>query len=94
MAHETGFGWKVDVQELVTPKLAAAYVTKYLSKEMGNASWPKGFMRVRHSRNWPISKERPSEGWLWETYQDEGTIWIEKHALIDLGWQVNDIRAV
>lgn len=91
-AWASGFGYIVDVQPLVTPKRAADYVSKYLHKGQGAETWPKGFMRVRHSRNWPISQEQPLEGWEWDTYQSEDTVWIEKNALIDLGWQVVDKR--
>lgn len=91
-AHQSGFGYMIDVQEMVTPLLAATYVSKYLHKGMGAEVWPKGFMRVRHSQNWPITKEKPLEGWEWKTYKNENTVWLEKHALLDMGWHVVDKR--
>lgn len=93
-AHQSGFGYVIDVQEMITPLLASKYVAKYLHKGMGAEEWPKGFMRVRHAQNWPIDKERPLGGWEWDTYRNENTVWIEKHALIDMGWDVQDRREV
>lgn len=93
-AFETGFGWKVDVQPLVDPKGAAQYVSKYLHKGQGAEQWPKGFMRVRHSRNWPMSTEAPMPGWEWVTYKNDDTVWLEKNALINLGWEVIDNRSI
>lgn len=91
-AFGAGFGWKVDAQGLVTPSKAAAYVAKYLHKGQGKEDWPKGFRRVRKSNNWPISEPQIIPGWEWATYRNEDTIWQEKHALIDLGYEVIDNR--
>jgi len=89
-AWQTGFGYIVDVQPMIDAQGASAYVAKYLHKGSGGEVWPKGFMRVRHSRNWPMAKERPLEGWEWETIADENTVWIEKNALLNMGWNVVD----
>lgn len=91
-AFDAGFGWKVDVQPVVTPERAANYVSKYLHKGAGKESWPIGFRRVRHSQNWPISAEQPMDGWEWSTYANDNTVWIEKNALLNMGWQVVDKR--
>lgn len=92
LAWETGFGYIVDVDPLIDPSRAANYVAKYLHKGQGAEQWPKGFMRIRHSRNWPIAGEQPMQGWDWETYASDETAWIEKHALINMGWEVVDKR--
>lgn len=89
-AYASGFGYQVDVVEMVDPKACAGYVAKYLHKDAGGLPWPKGFMRVRHSQNWPISKQKKDETWEWETYKNSNTIWTEKLALLDLGWHVID----
>lgn len=89
-AHASGFGHQVDLVEMVNAKSCAGYVAKYLHKDAGGLSWPKGFMRVRHSQNWPISRPKKDEAWEWETYKNPFTIWTEKHALIDMGWTVID----
>lgn len=91
-AWETGFGWKVDVQPVITPLQASEYVAKYLHKGAGAEKWPKGFMRVRHSQNWPITHEKPLDGWEWSNYRNDDTVWMEKNALINQGWQVLDKR--
>jgi hypothetical protein len=91
-AHETGFGYIVDVQQLADAGGASAYVSKYLHKGMGAEQWPPGFMRVRHSRNWPIVPDAPLAGWEWETYANEDTVWLEKNALLNMGWEVLDKR--
>lgn len=86
----SGFGYIVDVQPLITPLKAAHYVAKYLHKGAGAEDWPKGFRRVRHSQNWPKENALPLPGWDWQTYKNEETVWIEKNALIDMGWEVVD----
>lgn len=89
-AFSSGFGWKVDVQPLVTPTKASKYISKYLHKGVGAETWPRGFRRVRHSHNWPISEEQAMPGWEWETMKNDYTIWQEKNAFLDLGWKVID----
>lgn len=91
-AWQAGFGYIVDVEELVTPAGAARYVAKYLTKQSEFGDWPRGFMRVRHSRNWPIAQEGEDELWDWSTYKNEDTVWIEKMSLINMGWEVKDLR--
>ena len=89
-AHQTGFGYIIDVQEMITPLLAATYVSKYLHKGAGAEVWPKGFRRVRHSQNWPIAHAKKDESWEWMTIKNKDTVWFEKNALIDLGYNVVD----
>lgn len=89
-AYKSGFGYQVDIVEMVDPKACAGYVAKYLHKDAGGLDWPKGFMRVRHSQNWPISRPKKDEEWEWATYKNPNTIWTEKHALLDMGWKVID----
>jgi len=90
-AFSSGFGWRVDVQPLITPEQAASYVAKYLHKGHGAEQWPKGFRRVRHSQNWPVSEMEPPLLWDFDTVSEE-TAWLEKNALLNLGWQVRDKR--
>lgn len=91
-AHQTGFGYIIDIQEMVTPLLASTYVAKYLHKGAGAETWPPGFRRVRHSQNWPMAKPAPIPGWEWKTFKKESTIWLEKMSLLDQGWTVRDNR--
>ena len=90
-AFACGFGYIVDVEPMIDPLGAALYVAKYLHKDAGGQKWPKHFRRVRHSQNWPIAHEKPLEGWEWEAFSAD-MCWQEKHALIDMGWNVQDKR--
>lgn len=91
-AYNAGFGFILDVQTMDDAGAVSGYVAKYLHKGVGAEQWPKGFMRVRHSATWPIVPDAPLAGWDWATYRDENTVWIEKNALLNLGWTVKDTR--
>jgi hypothetical protein len=60
----TGFGFMNDASEARNPLGAGAYVSKYLSKQLGVNAWPRGWRRITTSRGWPSlpSTEAP-EGW-------------------------------
>lgn len=92
-AMASGFGFMAKVKPIYDSARAAGYVTKYLTKDAGDTPWPKGFMRVRHSANWPIKDTLDIPGWSWQTI-NENEAWIEKNAYIDLGWQVIDKRQI
>jgi hypothetical protein len=50
----SGLGWVYDLSKLESVEGASRYVAKYLFKEtIFNTVWPKGWRRVRYSRNWP-----------------------------------------
>lgn len=73
-ARECGLGYQADAQQLETAEYAAAYVGKYLSKEMGQSEdpWPRGFRRVRCSQSWPpLPPLGSTEGWSWRVLRDE-----------------------
>lgn len=91
-AFGTGFGFIMDVQTIENPAQVTGYVTKYMHKGSGAETWPKNFRRVRTSANWPITKQAPLDGWEWLTIKNPDTAWIEKNALIDMGWNVQDKR--
>lgn len=88
-AHASGWGYITDVQEMINPLKVANYIAKYLHKDAGGLDWPPGFRRVRHSQNWPIMTEQTMPGWTWDRYSDD-TAWLEKNALVNLGWCVLD----
>jgi hypothetical protein len=88
-ANECGFGYMADVQNVETSGEAVGYITKYIGKDFGGITWPKGFMRVRHSLTWPIANPAKDELWDWLAIQEKD-VWIEKNALIDLGYYVID----
>lgn len=88
-AHETGFGYQAKVKTIEDSSSAVSYVTKYIGKDFGGMSWPKGFMRVRHSQNWPMAEEKPLELWEWKSI-GERDFWLEKGALENMGWFIID----
>lgn len=90
IAWQTGFGYILDVQPLINPLMVAEYVSKYLTKHIADAQWPKNFMHVRHSQNWPMSKPAPIEGWDWERYQSRDQALIDLADLRVNGWEVTD----
>ncbi len=52
LAHRAGIGW-VDIRVVRSPKAAAGYVTKYLTKDaVTSTPWPKGARRYTYSRRW------------------------------------------
>lgn len=61
MAVRVGFGYQA-TDEIVTGKRAAAYVAKYASK--GAPDIPKGFRRVRCSRDWPKPPKPATDPYL------------------------------
>ena len=91
-AHKSGFGWKVDVDPVISAKDAAGYVSKYLHKGVGKEVWPDNFRRVRCSRGWPNAHQREDGAWRWLQYLNQNIIWQEKNALLDMGWTVLDKR--
>jgi hypothetical protein len=63
-ARESGLGYMIDHQPARSPGGVALYISKELTKSLGTLTWPKGFRRVRTSRDWPKAPEteRPA-GW-------------------------------
>jgi hypothetical protein len=60
----TGFGYMNDASEARDPLGAGAYVSKYLSKQLGVNAWPPGWRRITTSRGWPkLPKTETPEGW-------------------------------
>jgi hypothetical protein len=52
-AVASGFGYQVDVQDVKPNAGVAWYVSKYSTKSSDAAAMPRGFRRVRFSRDWP-----------------------------------------
>jgi len=88
-AHKCGFGWMADCQPIDTPGEAVGYITKYLHKDAGGMDWPKNFMRVRHSKGWPMADDKKNELYEWHVIR-ENEIPLEKGALLDQGYYVID----
>lgn len=65
-----GLGWRNEEEPVRSLWRAAYYANKYLNKETAQTEWPRGFRRVRCSRNWPRlpKPERPS-GWAFQAVE-------------------------
>jgi hypothetical protein len=88
-AFKSGMGYMSKVLALSDSGLVPQYVAKYLGKDFVRVQWPKGFRRVRTSKNWPklpeVSFPLPYE---YEVFRDTGAVWWEIHLLRDLGYDV------
>jgi hypothetical protein len=60
-AHSLGWGFQAELL-IVSSSEAAAYVAKYASKQ--SPLTPKGFRRVRVSRDWPKLPNKGGAHWL------------------------------
>lgn len=88
-ANASGFGYMAKVKPIYDSASAVHYATKYLTKNAGDLEWPRGFMRVRHSQNWPIAQQERDELWEWQTI-GENDHWLEAGALRNMGYFVVD----
>lgn len=59
-----GMGYQNDLQEVKEAGGVGGYLTKYLAKTLQNSNFPKGFRRIRASKDWPAlpELEKPA-GW-------------------------------
>lgn len=74
-ARECGLGYMVDVQEIQTVLEATKYVTKYLTKSLGDEV-PKRFRRIRVSAGWADVPAANSEqsGYDWQYIGGNGAL--------------------
>jgi hypothetical protein len=63
--YSCGFGYIADTDRIRGAGEAGNYAGKYLSKQLAGMEWPKGFRRVRTSRNWPKPPKLENDG-QWE----------------------------
>jgi len=81
--RECGLGFMAEEEIARTPEGAAGYVSKYVSKQLGLDSWPRGFRHVRTSRDWPslVRLELP-EGWHFSPLERQDCLMSEivRHA--------------
>jgi len=86
-ARTSGLGYMDEEDKLRTPTGAAHYVTKYLTKSIGVAIWPRGFRRIRASRDWP-KLDMPETDWLFNCLPPMERIESEVDRLEQLGFKV------
>lgn len=90
MARESGLGYMDDESAVKTPTGAAMYVSKYLGKQLEFTRWPKGFRRVRTSRQWAKLPPREGvEGWEFGILTSEYDLQAEIDRLESVGYWVN-----
>jgi len=88
-ARTCGFGYMAEEEELHSAAGAAYYVTKYISKGLGAACWPRGFRRVRTSRRWPKTPALPvAAGWVFDKLPDRAQLDEAYYRLRDVGYDV------
>lgn len=80
-ARARGFGYQCDVSEMSQSYQATKYVTKYLTKDIGEEA-PRAFRRVRISQNWPDVPKPNSElsGLNWEYTNSRAVLreWLDE----------------
>ena len=57
-ARACGMGYMAEAEALASPEYAGFYVTKYVTKQLENCKFRKGFHRVRTSKGWPKAPGR------------------------------------
>lgn len=94
-ARESGLGYMDDETLLKSPRGAAHYTSKYLGKSLECCDWPKGFRRVRASRNWPKLPEQPlPEGWNFTPLEKSIPLQSEIDRYEIDGWRVEVLNHV
>lgn len=89
--HACGFGYQAHTEQIEYYHGVVGYVVKYLGKDVVHTDWPKGFRRVRTSRNWPKVPDEQKPGWQYAKHSDESA-WFEYYLLQDYGYKVTDRR--
>lgn len=87
-----GLGYKNEEEQLRSPAFASFYVTKYISKQMDMLDWPKGFRRIRKSRDWPKAEIHPAlEEWEYQQIPKKVSLQDAKEELRLKGFEVSII---
>ena len=91
MAYHAGFGYQAKDIE-ITGKQAAAYVSKYVSKQSENM--PYHFRRVRISQTWPRLPEPLSDHEIYPMFKNESVdLYLHRMVLTIGGVTIDDLRA-
>ena len=84
-ARASGLGWRAEEEEFkrggAEPGRAAAYVSKYLGKQLGNKNWPRYFHHVRTSQHYPELPPLEGGGFpdvIWHTLNTHAMLhWLQ-----------------
>jgi hypothetical protein len=87
-AYAAGFGYMATADRVKNPMAVIGYVSKYMSKQLEFANWPKGFRRVRKSQGWPMPPKSEVPGWEYEAYTTLGDTSWNCHLWEDMGFQI------
>lgn len=79
-AAESGLGYIADSAPVSSAAKGAWYITKYLSKTLAVATWPKGVRRIRTSQHWPELPENP----LTAKYDIRWDLYARDRSLVDV----------
>jgi len=88
-ARACGLGYIAKEEKMRTPQGAAAYLVKYVTKQLEDLHWPEHFRRIRTSQDWPtLPTLEQLPGWRWKTLPGEQALDETYTRLIQLGYQV------
>jgi hypothetical protein len=91
-AFKSGLGYMAKAQEVFSPAGAAAYVSKYVTKQLEADTWPRGFRRVRVSNGWPALPDLAEmTGWEYSVFFDRGQMMWEYYRLEDDHFDVREL---
>jgi len=77
-ARACGLGFMADTSEIETPTGVGFYLVKYVTKTMHDMTWPKGWRRVRTSRDWPkLADQTTPENWTFSVLEKADNLMSE-----------------
>ena len=82
-----GLGWHTSISRVESPERVARYLGKYFFKDMMFETWPRGWHRVRYSRQWP-KKEPEGVDFALALINDADWLKLRK---MDFRWSTDDL---
>lgn len=89
-AVKVGLGVQCRVSLVDSVEACSRYVAKYLFKQTAFDVWPKGWKRIRYSRNWPKLPEKHNpkafvilSAWDWYLAADSGTLMTKSYKVYE-----------
>jgi len=75
--YTCGGGYMAEYEPCRSPAYAGGYFTKYMHKQMGIKTWPKGYRRVRTSHRWPkLDRPKPGSSYEWKVIHPDQLQWM------------------